>query len=74
MGREVCLPTAEDFIIMKLRWAKIAKREKDTSDVRDVIAVQGDDALNWEDIHHWCGLHDTRQLLEDIRAAIPPID
>lgn len=74
IGQEIYLPTAEDVIIMKLRWAKIAKREKDTSDVRDVIAVQGDDALDWDYIHRWCGLHGTRELLDDIRASIPPID
>ena len=74
MGREIFVPTAEDVIIMKLRWAKIAKREKDTSDVRDVIAVQGDEVLDWNYIHHWCGLHGTRELLDAIRASIPPID
>lgn len=74
IGREIYLPTAEDVIIMKLRWAKTAKREKDTSDVRDVIAVQGDEALDWDYIHHWCDLHGTRGLLDDIRASIPPID
>ena len=74
IGTEIMVPTAEDVIIMKLRWAKIAKREKDTSDVRDVIAVQGDEALDWDYIHHWCGLHGTRELLDEIRASIPPLD
>lgn len=74
VGCEVYVPTAEDVIIMKLRWAKIAKRGKDSEDVRDVIAVQGDEALDWEYIHHWTGLHGTRVLLDEIRASIPPID
>jgi hypothetical protein len=74
VGCEVCVPTAEDVIIMKLRWAKIAKRGKDSEDVRDVIAVQGDEELDWDYIHHWCGLHETRALLDEIRASIPPID
>ena len=74
IGTEIMVPTAEDVIVMKLRWAKIAQREKDTSDVRDVIAVQGDEALDWDYIHHWCGLHGTRDLLDVIRASIPPID
>jgi hypothetical protein len=74
VGREICVPTAEDVIITKLRWAKIAKRAKDTEDVRDVIAVQGDDALDWDYIHHWCEQHGTRALLDEIRASIPPLD
>lgn len=74
IGCKVCLPTAEDVIITKLRWAKIAKRAKDSEDVRDVIAVQGDEVLDWDYIHHWCGLHGTRELLDQIRASIPPID
>lgn len=74
IGCEIIVPSAEDVIIMKLRWAKIAKRGKDSEDVRDMIAVQGDEALDWDYIHHWCGLHGTRALLDDIRASIPPID
>jgi hypothetical protein len=42
--------------------------------VRDVIAVQGDELLDWDYIHHWCGIHGTRVLLDEIRASIPPID
>ena len=74
IGTEIMVPSAEDVIIMKLRWAKIAKRGKDSEDVRDVIAVQGDDALDWDYIHHWCAVHETRALLDEIRASIPPID
>jgi hypothetical protein len=74
IGCEICVPTAEDVIIMKLRWAKIAQRGKDSEDVRDVIAVQGDKALDWDYIHHWCDLHETRTLLNQIRSSIPPID
>jgi hypothetical protein len=74
IGTDIMVPTAEDVIIMKLRWAKIAKRAKDREDVRDVIAVQGDEALDWDYIHHWCGEHETRELLDEIRASIPPID
>lgn len=74
IGTEITVPAPEDVIVMKLRWAKIAKRPKDTEDVRDVIAVQGDEALDWDYIHHWCGQHGTRALLDEIRASIPPID
>jgi hypothetical protein len=74
IGRTVWLPTVEDVVITKLRWAVRAKRGKDFDDVRDVIAVQGDAALDWDYIHHWCAIHGTRALLDEIRASIPPID
>ena len=73
IGRDIFLPTAEDVVITKLRWAKEGKRAKDIEDVRDVIAVQGDEAFDWNYIQHWCGIHQTRTLLEEIRASIPPI-
>ena len=41
-GRQIWLPTAEDVIIMKVRWA----RSRDQDDVRAVIGVQGE-KLDW---------------------------
>jgi hypothetical protein len=73
MERRVFIPTAEDVIITKLRWALHARRGKDRDDVRDVIVVQGD-ALDWDYIHRWCDQHGTRELLDQIRAEIPPLD
>ena len=72
--REIFIPTPEDVIIMKIRWAQGAKRGKDADDVRDVIAVQGDEVLDWDYIHHWTAIHGTRDLLDEIRASIPPLD
>ena len=69
-GQLTAIPTAEDVIITKLRWA----RPKDLDDVRDVIAVQGDAALDWTHIHHWTATHGTRARLDAIRASIPPLD
>ena len=74
VGREIQVPTVEDVIVTKLRWAQIAKRDKDRDDVRNIIAVQGDEALEWDYIHLWCETHGTRALLDEIRASIPPID
>ena len=74
VGREIQVPTVEDVIVTKLRWAQIAKRDKDRDDVRNIIAVQGDDALDWDYIHRWSETHGTRALLDEIRASIPPID
>ncbi|MBI1904454.1 MAG: nucleotidyltransferase [Planctomycetia bacterium] len=67
-GRDVYLPTPEDVIITKLRWA----RKKDLEDVRDVIAVQGD-AIDWDYVYRWCDVHGTRERLEQIRREIPKI-
>ena len=65
-GRQIWLPTAEDVIIMKLRWA----RARDQDDVRAVIGVQGE-KLDWRYIEGWCGQHGTRSLLEEIRRTVP---
>ncbi len=65
------LPTAEDVIVTKLNWAKRAGRPKDTADVRNVIAVQGN-RLDWDYIHGWCERHGTRELLDDLRKSLPP--
>tara|TARA_B100000700_G_C14605893_1_gene651330 strand:- start:60 stop:629 length:570 start_codon:yes stop_codon:yes gene_type:complete len=73
IAREVFIPSAEDVIITKLRWAVRAKRSKDADDIRDVIAVQGN-ALDWEYVHRWTAEHGTRKLLDEIRASIPPLD
>jgi len=62
------LPTAEDVIVQKLRWATRAKRAKDIEDVKNVIAVQAT-ALDWPYIRHWCDEHTSRSLLEELRAA-----
>jgi hypothetical protein len=68
LGRVAFVPTAEDVIITKLRWA----RPKDRDDVRDVIAVQAD-RIDWTYVEPWCDRHETRTLLEEIRGSIPPL-
>jgi hypothetical protein len=71
LGREVSLPTAEDVIITKLRWALQGGRSKDRDDVRAVIAVQ-EGRIDWDYVHSWCDQHGTRQLLDEIRRSLPP--
>ncbi len=71
LDRESNLPTAEDVIITKLRWAR-SKRSKDIDDVRAVLAVQGTN-LDWPYIYRWCDQHGTRALLDEIRSSIPPL-
>jgi len=65
-GREVFLPTAEDMIITKLRWAASGHRQKDLDDARNVILVQGN-RIDWEYVHAWTERHGTRQLLDSLR-------
>jgi hypothetical protein len=72
LNRRVFVPTAEDVIVTKLRWALHARRRKDSDDARDVIAVQGGN-IDWEYVYRWCDAHGTRELLEQLRGEIPPI-
>jgi hypothetical protein len=72
LDTQIWIPTVEDVVITKLRWALLANRPKDREDVHDVIAVQGD-RIDWDYVHRWCEEHGTRALLDEIRAAIPPI-
>jgi hypothetical protein len=67
LNREIALPTADDVIVIKLRWM----RSKDAADVRNVIAVQGD-RIDWGYVHSWCDRHGTRARLDDIRRTLPP--
>lgn len=71
-GREVYLPTVEDVIVTKLRWALGSGRGKDREDVQACIAVQGD-RIDWPYVCGWCDKHGTRDLLEEIRRSTPPI-
>lgn len=71
-GLEVWLPSAEDVVVTKLRWALNAGRSKDRDDVRGVLAVQGD-ALDFPYIRSWTDRHGTSALLDEILASIPPI-
>jgi hypothetical protein len=63
--RRVWLPSPEDVIITKLRWA----RGKDKDDARDVMAVQ-QDHLDWPYVEQWCRRHGTLLLMEEIRRSI----
>lgn len=67
-GRQTFLPSPEDVIVMKLRWA----RPRDIDDARGVIAVQRD-ALDWPYIESWCDRHGARLVLEQVRRAVPKL-
>ncbi len=46
-GRLVSIPTAEDVIVTKLRWAHRLARRKDVDDIRNVLAV-GQGRFDWD--------------------------
>jgi len=63
--RRLWLPSPEDVIITKLRWA----RGKDKDDARDVMAVQ-EAKLDWAYVEEWCGRHGTLALMAEIRRSV----
>lgn len=67
-GHHTFVPTAEDVIVMKLRWC----RRKDRDDVHNVMAVQHG-RLDWAYIENWCRRHGTFDLMDQIRRAVPEI-
>lgn len=70
LGHAAFVATAEDMIITKLRWAIGAGRSKDQDDVRNILAVRGDE-LDWPYLQRWSVAHGTDALLQQIRASIP---
>jgi hypothetical protein len=69
LGRSVFIASAEDMVITKLRWALDAGRLKDHDDVRNILAVRGED-LDWDYVHRWTQAHGTAALLEEIRQSV----
>jgi hypothetical protein len=63
-GRRVAVPTAEDVVVNKLRWWKLAGRRKDFEDARNTLAVQT--ALDMPYLKRWCRELD---LLNELEAA-----
>jgi predicted nucleotidyltransferase len=67
-GIPVWMPSPEDVVIWKLRWA----RPKDIEDVRNVLLVQSREGnLDWAYIREWCGKHGTLERFEEILAGLP---
>ena len=69
LGRSVSVPTAEDVIINKLRWWKLAGRGKDSDDARNVMAVQRA-VLDRDYLHRWCRELDLLDQLETLDASL----
>jgi hypothetical protein len=68
LGRETFIPTAEDVVVMKVRWL----RDKDRADIKNVLTVQRS-KLDWPYIEKWCRAHGTLAKLEEIRRTVPEI-
>lgn len=67
-GRPTFFPTAEDVIVMKLRWF----RQKDRDDIRNVMIVQRG-KLDWNYIENWCRKHGSFAVMEKMRHNLPEI-
>lgn len=70
-GHRAFVPTAEDVVITKLRWSKQGQRPKDVEDVRGVLKVQRG-RLDLEYVRCWTDRHGTRELFEQLLAAVEP--
>ena len=66
-GRTAWLPSPEDVVIQKLRWASLAKRPQDLIDASNVIRVSGE-YLDWPYIEKWCAELGASEALAEARA------
>ncbi|MFO0838060.1 MAG: hypothetical protein U1D55_05990 [Phycisphaerae bacterium] len=69
LGRQIYIPSPEDVIITKLRWAALANRSKDLSDATKVIQTQ-QALLDWGYVESWCERHGSHQLLDQLRREM----
>lgn len=60
------VPTAEDVIVQKLRWA----RDKDLMDATDVLVVQDPENLDVEYIRRWCREHGIESRLDSMLGKV----
>lgn len=70
LGTHAYLPTAEDIVVQKIRWA----RPKDLEDARDVLAVQDPSNLDMDYITKWCREHGTLDRLQERLDSLPDFD
>lgn len=66
-GRQACLPTAEDLILQKLRWAKETESAQQRHDVEAIIRGQ-EGRLDWEYLRLWADRLSVRGSLEALRV------
>ena len=68
INRDAWIPTADDVIIQKLRWA----RRKDLDDIANVLAVSAK-LLDWDYLRHWTTTHGTWELLNQLQSELPDL-
>jgi hypothetical protein len=72
-GHPAFLPSPEDVVVTKLRWARRARRTKDMEDLKNVVGVQRG-FLDLTYIRTWCDQHGTRELFEQILESLPHVE
>lgn len=65
-GQPLFVPSVEDVLIQKIKWAKRGGRAKDREDALNVIASITSEALDLVYLRGWCDQHGTRELLEQL--------
>ncbi len=68
LDKTVWLPTAEDVVVQKLRWAKLGNRPKDFLDALGILKVRKD-GLDWSYISKWCDQLDISDKLEELMES-----
>lgn len=66
-GVQASVPTPEDVIIQKLRWAMRGHRTKDIADAENIIHIQKEH-LDLTYIRQWADQHGSRKLFERLLA------
>lgn len=66
LGYTCLVPTAEDVVVQKLRWA----RDKDLIDATDVLVVQQPKNLDLDYVRRWCREHGNEERLDAILREI----
>jgi hypothetical protein len=67
-GQSAYVPTAEDVVVMKVRW----HRPYDLEDAKAVVAAMGN-RLDWPYMQRWCDAHGTRAILDELQSQTPRI-
>jgi len=69
LGVRIFVASAEDTILAKLEWAKLAQSERQLSDVRGIIGVKSN-ALDLEYIERWLDELGVRDLWDRVRRDV----
>jgi len=65
-GQPAYIPTAEDVVVMKVRW----HRAYDLEDAKAVVSAMAN-RLDWPYMQRWCDAHGTRAILDELHTQTP---